>query len=203
MPVQRVKVASAKDAPRSGAHKDFAFAGEGDDLVKVLVSNVDGTLFATSAKCTHYGAPLANGVLTAAGKLVCPWHGACFDAKTGDIEDAPALDSLVSLKVETDKEGNVFVEADAEQLKGKPGVSPRCDVGGKESKAAGTVIIGGGSASINCAESARKVSGVAFVAAVQPCLLTMTVRRATRTPSPSSLRKSMHQSTEPSCPRGW
>ena len=26
-------------------------------------------------------------------------HGACFDAKTGDIEDAPSLDALQSYKV--------------------------------------------------------------------------------------------------------
>jgi hypothetical protein len=40
MPVQRVQVAKASEAPRAGAHKDFRFAGEGDDEVKVLLSNV-------------------------------------------------------------------------------------------------------------------------------------------------------------------
>lgn len=156
MPMERVKVASASEAPKSGSHKAFTFAGEGDDAVQVLVSNVGGTLHATSAKCTHYGAPLANGVLTGSGKIICPWHGACFDAKTGDIEDAPALDNLMSFKLDTDEEGNVFVEADAEQLKGKPGVAPTCSKAAQSASGKGTVIIGGGSAAINCAESARK-----------------------------------------------
>lgn len=35
MAVQRVKVASAAEAPKSGSHKDFTFAGEGDDALKM------------------------------------------------------------------------------------------------------------------------------------------------------------------------
>lgn len=155
MAVQRVKVASANEAPKKGGLKDFVFAGEGDDAVKVLLTNVNGTLHATSAKCTHYGAPLANGVLTSQGKIICPWHGACFDAKTGDIEESPALDNLLSLKVEQDANGDVHVEADPEQLKGKPGVPPSCSKSVNAS-GPGVVIVGGGSAAINVAESARK-----------------------------------------------
>lgn len=42
---------------------------------KVLLLN-DGTkVQAVGAKCTHYGAPLVNGVLTTNGRLTCPWHG--------------------------------------------------------------------------------------------------------------------------------
>jgi NADPH-dependent 2,4-dienoyl-CoA reductase/sulfur reductase-like enzyme/nitrite reductase/ring-hydroxylating ferredoxin subunit len=158
MAIQRVKVASGSEAPRSGTMKDFVFAGEGDDAVKVLVTNVNGKLHATSAKCTHYGAPLANGILTSTGKIVCPWHGACFDAKSGDIEDAPALDNLLSLKLEQDNDGNIFVEADADKLKGKPGVPVSCkgSASAKQGANGGFVIIGGGSAGINAIESARK-----------------------------------------------
>lgn len=156
MPVERVQVAKASDAPRSGLHKAFPFAGKGDDQVQVLISNVGGKLHATSAKCTHYGAPLANGVFSG-GQVKCPWHGACFSVESGDVIEAPALDSLLTFKVETDEEGNVFVEADPEKLKGKPGVAPSC-VKAIKKDGKGTVIIGGGSAAINCAESARKVN---------------------------------------------
>lgn len=123
-----------------------------------LLANVNGKLSAMSAKCTHYGAPLANGVMTGAGKIICPWHGACFDAKTGDIEDAPALDNLLTFKVETDDNGDVFVEADADKLQGKPGVPTSCASSTASSADQhGIVIIGGGSAAINAVESARKV----------------------------------------------
>lgn len=160
MPIERVKVASASDAPKSGSMKAFTFAGEGDDKVEILLTNIGGKLNALSPKCTHYGAPLANGVLTGKGKIICPWHGACFDGSSGDIEDSPALDNLMSFKLETDQEGNIFVEADPEKLKGKPGVPPSCSKAISQKK--GTFIIGGGSAAISCAESARKVREKTF-----------------------------------------
>lgn len=34
---------------------------------------------AVGAKCTHYGAPLAKGILTTTGRLTCPWHGGKSD----------------------------------------------------------------------------------------------------------------------------
>lgn len=155
MSEQRVRVGSAKDVAQ-GKMKEFTFAGEGDDAVKVLISNVKGQLHATSAKCTHYGAPLANGVLTGDGRIICPWHGACFHANNGEIEDAPALDSLLSLKL--DVEGDeLFVTADPEKLKGKPGVAPSCK-GGAQSVAQGKgiVVVGGGAGTIHCVEELRK-----------------------------------------------
>ena len=41
----------------------------------VLVVKLDGKVHAMTAKCTHYGAPLAKGILTPDGRLTCPWHG--------------------------------------------------------------------------------------------------------------------------------
>lgn len=46
--------------------KEVAFEGEG----KVLLSRLGDKIHATSAFCTHYGAPLAKGVLTADGRVV-------------------------------------------------------------------------------------------------------------------------------------
>lgn len=33
------------------------------------------------------------------GRLRCPWHGACFSTKTGDIEEYPTLDCLPVFQV--------------------------------------------------------------------------------------------------------
>jgi nitrite reductase/ring-hydroxylating ferredoxin subunit len=48
---------------------------EGVEGGKVLLLKVQDKVHATSANCTHYGAPLAKGVLTPDGRLTCPWHG--------------------------------------------------------------------------------------------------------------------------------
>ncbi|SNX81339.1 related to rhodocoxin reductase [Melanopsichium pennsylvanicum] len=155
MSEQRVRVGAAQDVAK-GKMKEFTFAGQGDDAVKVLVSNVKGQLHATSAKCTHYGAPLANGVLTGDGRIICPWHGACFHAKNGEIEDAPALDSILSLKLEVEGD-DLYVTADPEKLKGKPGIAPSCKGGVSAiTKGKGVVIVGGGAGAINCVEELRK-----------------------------------------------
>lgn len=42
--------------------------------------------------------PVISGVLSK-GHVRCPWHGACFNIATGDIEDFPGLDSLPTFQV--------------------------------------------------------------------------------------------------------
>ena len=45
------------------------------------------------------------------GRVRCPWHGACFDLATGDIEDFPGLDSLQSFDVSlTYRRQNLMLE---------------------------------------------------------------------------------------------
>ena len=48
---------------------------EGVEGGKVLLIKLSGKIHATNTNCTHYGAPLKNGVLTPNGRLTCPWHG--------------------------------------------------------------------------------------------------------------------------------
>jgi nitrite reductase/ring-hydroxylating ferredoxin subunit len=50
---------------------------EGIEGGKVVLVRVPGQkeIRALNANCTHFGAPLKNGVLTPDGRLTCPWHG--------------------------------------------------------------------------------------------------------------------------------
>ena len=71
------------------------------DGTDVLLSRVDGRFHACTAFCTHYGAPLATGVLSGT-TVVCPWHHAAFDVATGALDEPPALDALRTFEVKTE-----------------------------------------------------------------------------------------------------
>ncbi|KAJ1351357.1 hypothetical protein KIN20_007350 [Parelaphostrongylus tenuis] len=80
----------------------------------ILVINDDGNLYAITGICSHYKNPLEDGVYSK-GRIRCPLHGACFNVKTGDIEDYPGFDSLYSYEVE-DIDGDLILNTTENQL---------------------------------------------------------------------------------------
>ncbi|RDB26297.1 Apoptosis-inducing factor 1 [Hypsizygus marmoreus] len=123
---------------------------------QVLLSRLGSKIHATSAFCTHYGAPLAKGVLTSDGRVVCPWHGACFNVCNGDIEDAPAPNALHSFKAHV-ADGKIYVTANpSETLKNNKERQPKLTSTGSDSIGKGVVIVGGGSGAFHTVESLRE-----------------------------------------------
>ncbi|KAL3422534.1 monodehydroascorbate reductase [Phlyctema vagabunda] len=126
---------------------------EGVEEGKVLLVNVGGKTTALGSKCTHYGAPLIKGVLTGDGRITCPWHGACFKASNGDIENAPAIDALPCFEL-SEKNGSIYVTGEEQSIKGsrrKPNIKITGSAGPDK-----VVIIGGGSGAIGTLEALRE-----------------------------------------------
>jgi apoptosis-inducing factor 3 len=111
----------------------------------ILVARCAGAFFAIGASCTHYGAPLADGLLVD-DTLRCPWHHACFSLRTGEALRAPALDPVSSWKVEISG-GKLFVREKQPEKK-RPVQPVRVP--------ANVVIVGGGAAANAAAEMLRR-----------------------------------------------
>jgi len=129
----------------------------------VLLVHVEPNWFAVGSKCTHYGGPLAEGVLVSE-TIRCPWHHACFELHNGAASRAPALNDLATYDVAiennivrvTRKRDHGQVKGEAHRalvscspervlFEGKPTFGPES-----------VVIIGGGAAGNACAEMLRR-----------------------------------------------
>src|SRR5882757_3496561 len=133
---------------------------DGEELV---LARLGDEVFAIGASCTHYGGPLAEGLI--AGDTVrCPWHHACFSLRTGEALRAPALDPVSSWKVETSG-GKLFVREKLPESK-RPAVSAKAPEN--------VIIVGGGAAGNAAAEMLRRggySGGVTIISAddATPC----------------------------------
>lgn len=125
----------------------------GEDGGKILLIKQKGELHAIGTKCTHYGALLNTGAL-GDGRVRCPWHGACFNIKTGDIEDYPGLDSLPCYQVKVDDSGLVRVKAKRKDLDFNRRLKEMQEPDPEDKTT--VVIVGGGPAAAVCAESLRQ-----------------------------------------------
>ena len=79
----------------------------------VLLARVGDEFFAIGATCSHYGGPLAEGVITD-GTVRCPWHHACFSLRTGEALRSPALSPVACYTVEQ-RDGRVAVTKKVER----------------------------------------------------------------------------------------
>jgi NADPH-dependent 2,4-dienoyl-CoA reductase/sulfur reductase-like enzyme/nitrite reductase/ring-hydroxylating ferredoxin subunit len=137
----------AKGLPLSKAPNEEVMAGHVDGE-PVLLSRFGGKWGAVGGLCTHYGAPLADGLVL--GETIhCPWHHACFNLRSGEALAAPAFDPLQTWKVSV--EGDVvFVR---ERGKG-PRRAPAKPAERATQKR--IVIVGGGAAGFAAAEMLRR-----------------------------------------------
>lgn len=123
-----------------------------DDDLKVLLVKQKGEFSAIGTKCSHYGALLSSGALSE-GRIRCPWHGACFSLKTGDIEDFPGQDSIPCYKVNV-VNGKVNVRAKRSHLQANKRMKDMVKRDPNNDEA--VVVVGGGPSGGICVETLRQ-----------------------------------------------
>ena len=131
---------------RDGEMKEFS-AGE----TRILLARVGDRFHAVSATCPHYGAPLAAGALCGT-RIVCPWHHAVFNVVNGDLEEPPALDALVSYRVQI-KDDRILVSLPDEPRDRRAPVMRNRDLNTDSRQ---FVIIGAGAAGYAAAQTLRE-----------------------------------------------
>ena len=85
----------------------------------------------------------------------CSYVLACFNGRTGDVEDAPALDALPVFKV-TERDGAVYITGEESAIKSsrrKPNFKCSAPSSAQEGK---VVVVGGGSGTMGVVEGLRE-----------------------------------------------
>lgn len=138
---------SGPDLGKGIAFDDLAegkpLAGHVDDE-GVVVVRLGDEVHAIGATCSHYGGPLAEGIVV--GETIrCPWHHACFDLRSGEAVGAPALVDLPCWNVER--------KGDLVTVRTKRERTPRS---APASAPSSIVMVGAGAAAAACAETLRR-----------------------------------------------
>jgi nitrite reductase/ring-hydroxylating ferredoxin subunit/uncharacterized membrane protein len=97
-PKDFIRVAALADVPTDGVLRV-----EANSIPILLARTADG-IHATTAVCTHRGAPLADGKRE--GNCIrCPWHGSRFSLADGTVIEGPATFPLDPLEARITGEG--------------------------------------------------------------------------------------------------
>lgn len=114
----------------------------------VILVRRGAEVFAIGATCSHYGGPLADG-LVVDDTVRCPWHHACFSLRSGEALGAPALSPVAAYDI-VQRAGEVRVT----RKRTKPGsVRRRARPGTAAPRS--VAIVGGGAAGDSAADELR------------------------------------------------
>ncbi len=87
----------------TGEMRQFNLGGE-----EILVANLEGRFYCLDSRCSHAGAPLAEGSLQGE-TLTCPWHYSQFRITDGSVLRGPASSPLRVYRTEI-RDGQLFVD---------------------------------------------------------------------------------------------
>ena len=116
----------------------------------VLLARRGDEFFAIGSSCSHYGGPLADG-LVVADTVRCPWHHARFSLRTGEAVAAPAFNPVSCWRVHK-RDGKAWVGEKIEPTEQRSTAKAR----NASENAERVVIVGGGAAAFATAEMLRR-----------------------------------------------
>jgi NADPH-dependent 2,4-dienoyl-CoA reductase/sulfur reductase-like enzyme/nitrite reductase/ring-hydroxylating ferredoxin subunit len=111
---------------------------------KLLLLRSGAAVSAVGGTCPHAGASLAEGV-RCGERIICPWHKASFDLRSGALVEPPAVDPLPSFPIRIEN-GRVLVSL-------QPNPAPAIEAG-RDDRC--FVIIGAGAAGQSAAQTLRE-----------------------------------------------
>jgi NADPH-dependent 2,4-dienoyl-CoA reductase/sulfur reductase-like enzyme/nitrite reductase/ring-hydroxylating ferredoxin subunit len=118
---------------------------------QILLAKVGGKVYAVGGNCPHYGAELADGVLSH-GRIRCPWHHAAFEVQSGNLVEPPSLNCLA--RFETSIRGDDVVVTVPEEFHSDR--VPEMATCKPEADARTFIIVGAGAAGCAAAQSLRQ-----------------------------------------------
>jgi nitrite reductase/ring-hydroxylating ferredoxin subunit len=74
----------------------------------MAIARLEGKFYAFQEFCTHRFGPLSEGSFEN-GQVICPWHGSCFDLRTGKAIDGPAKVDIKVFPTE-ERDGKICVQ---------------------------------------------------------------------------------------------
>lgn len=137
------------------------FLGRVDGETVILVRRGEG-VSAIGATCTHWGGPLAEG-LVVDETVRCPWHHAGFSLRTGEALCPPALNPVPVYEI-VHRDGSLFVTG----KRANPGtVRPRPR---RASAVSSVAIVGAGGGGNSTAEELRHLAFGGSITLIDPDL---------------------------------
>lgn len=121
---------------------------------KVLLSNVEGEVYAVESKCSHFGLPLEKAALEG-HVLRCPFHHACFDVRDGKQIEAPGLDGIAHFPVSV-VDGEIFLPLHPSKPALPASAKPALSAEHIDNQHFDYAIVGGGVAAANAVYGIRE-----------------------------------------------
>ena len=87
-----IKAARTDEVPPGQCHLAILKGKE------IVLFNIGCEFFALDNLCTHEEGPLCEGEIEG-HEVTCPWHGAKFDIRTGEVLQDPAYEAVARYNV--------------------------------------------------------------------------------------------------------